>query len=118
MAASWRINLFLGIITFLFTYLFSIENNTWQMSLFRSGIGFLIFFLIGYILRFLLHQIAAKKSEKLLEKRSQEKISENMKQQLVDNGQSDDPFFKAVTLDTLHNGENKNKPDKFLDESS
>jgi uncharacterized membrane protein YraQ (UPF0718 family) len=112
MAASWRVNLFLGIISFLFTYLFSIENNTWQMSLFRAGIGFLLFFLLGYILRFLLHQIAAKKSTSLLEELNKEEISgQNKIQNDVENGQSDDPSFQAITLGALHNGDNIKKPE-------
>jgi TM2 domain-containing membrane protein YozV len=56
-----KINVILGLTAFVITFLVSRVNNIINTSLFRSGIGFLVFFLIGYILRFVLYQIQIKK---------------------------------------------------------
>ena len=114
MTARWRESLILGVLSFLFTFLFSNLNNTWQMSLFRAGIGFLLFFLLGYIIRFLFHQIASKKSTDIV----REQISEELSGQVdfpnrVDINQKVDPLFQEITLGSLHKGDIINKPEEF-----
>lgn len=107
MSESWRVSLFLGVISFLFTYLFSNVNNTWQMSLFRAGIGFLLFFLLGYILQLLFHQIVSKKNTSLLKQESSEELSGQIDfQNKVDMDQMNDSLFQEITLGSLHNGDN------------
>jgi hypothetical protein len=53
--ANHSVNIGLGLGAFFLTFYFSWFNNTWLTTLFRSGVGFLLFFLFGYLLRFILH---------------------------------------------------------------
>ncbi|MDF2557284.1 MAG: hypothetical protein K0R71_1112 [Bacillales bacterium] len=106
MTARWREGLFLGVIAFLFTYLFTSINNNWQMSLFRAGIGFLLFSLLGYILQILIHLISSQKSTSLLNEETRDEVSEqNDFQNIVDIDQKNDPLFQEVNLGSLHNGD-------------
>ena len=115
MATSWRGSLFLGVISFLFTFLFSIVNNTWQMSLFRAVIGFLVFFLLGAILQFLLHLIAPMNSIDIQSEEDMEELREqNETQEEIDSAQNEDPLFQGVTLGSLYNGDGSStKPAEF-----
>lgn len=54
MKNKWLLNLTWGLTAFTITFLFSIVHNTWIISLYRSAIGFILFFLLGYILRIVL----------------------------------------------------------------
>ena len=56
MAGNWRINAFLALLASLFTFFSSIFNNTWQTSLLRALIGFLLFFFLGNIIRVAINQ--------------------------------------------------------------
>jgi phosphotransferase system glucose/maltose/N-acetylglucosamine-specific IIC component len=106
MTASWRGSLFLGFISFLFTFLFSIVNNTWQMSLFRAFIGFLVFFLLGTILQFLLYLFAPIKNTYIQSEEDKKELTEQKEtQDEIDSAQSEDPLFQEVTLGSLHNGD-------------
>lgn len=62
MAANWKLNAILGLTAFLLTYLFSYTNNMWQTSLFRASIGFLVFFVLGYVVRLVLNKVKIKNS--------------------------------------------------------
>lgn len=106
MTASWRESLLLGVISFLFTYLFSIINNTWQMSMLRAGIGFLLFFLLGYIFQFLFHQMVSAKSISLPAEEMYEEENEQIDHQnRTDFDQNEEPLFQEITLGSLHNGD-------------
>ena len=84
-------------------------NNTWQTSLFRAGIGFLLFFTVGYLLLFVLHQILQKK----VSLSSNDKVAEEGKpefeqeKQLVE-GPMDESAFQAIPLQALHSGDHQN----------
>lgn len=99
----------------LITGLFSFVNNTWQLSLFRAGIGFLLFFLLGNILSFFLYQKVSKNESK----NAQDQISNvksnksiEIKEKVEDLRLAepldeivDEPVFHAIPLQSLHNGE-------------
>lgn len=61
MVANWGFNACLGLTALGLTFFFSWQNNTWQTSLFRALIGFILFFLLGYLFRMLLFLIGSKK---------------------------------------------------------
>lgn len=105
----------IGLIVALITGLFSFFNNTWQLSLFRAGIGFLLFFLLGNILSFFLYQKVSKsesknardqisnmKSNKSIE--IKEKVEDLQLAETLDEI-VDEPVFQAIPLQSLHNGE-------------
>jgi hypothetical protein len=99
MAGNWRVNAMLGITAFLFTYFFSLVNNTWLTSLFRAGIGFLIFFIFGFFLRFVVnHQIVSKKNP------GEEFSPKVEREKKIDEEAIDDPLFQALPLHSLHKG--------------
>jgi uncharacterized membrane protein YraQ (UPF0718 family) len=107
MSGNWRVNAILGIIAFLLTYLFSFVNNTWLTSSFRAGIGFLIFFVLGFFLRFLLkHQLVSKNNTGLIQKQNVgEEFSPKVEQEKkIDEEALDDPLFLALPLHSLHKG--------------
>lgn len=107
MTVSWRESLFLGTLSFLFTYLFSSINNTWQMSIFRAGIGFLLFFFLGFILKLFFRQIVHKKNTSLpTEQVNVETSDQNELQNSNDVNQKDDPLFQEITLGSLHTEDN------------
>lgn len=107
MAGNWRVNAMLGITAFLFTYFFSFVNNTWVTSLFRAGIGFLIFFIFSFFLRFVVHhQIVSKKNTGIIqEQNAGEDSSPKMEQEKkIDEQPIADPLFQALPLHALHKG--------------
>ncbi|MBT2657845.1 hypothetical protein J7E81_21830 [Bacillus sp. ISL-18] len=55
-----KINIILGLAAFVITFLVSRVHNILNTSLFRSAIGFVVFFLMGYLVRIVLHQIQTK----------------------------------------------------------
>lgn len=114
MVANWGINAILGLTAFLFTYFFSLVNNTWQTSISRAGIGFLLFFILGYIFRFVLYQIALKKTLDLIQKKSREEENkqEEKRKSHVEEVTMDEPSFQAIPLRSLHNGEDAKDPEK------
>ncbi|MFD0824946.1 hypothetical protein ACT8ZR_04685 [Neobacillus sp. M.A.Huq-85] len=112
MAANWIVNVILGVVTFLLTFVFSIGNNTWQTSTFRSVIGFLLFFVFGYILRSILYQISVMKTSKPLEDPSieEEWETEDYLNRFGEKHENES-LFQAVTLHSLHNGEGTKDPE-------
>jgi uncharacterized membrane protein YraQ (UPF0718 family) len=102
LAGNWLVNAVMGLIGFLFTFVFTFFNNTWQTSLFRAGAGFLLFFLTGYLFRLVLHQNgsipAQTKEEEPLPK--QEKVNESA------DAKNDQTAFEALPLHDLHKEKN------------
>jgi hypothetical protein len=107
MAGNWGFNAFLGLTAFFFTYFFSYTNNTWQTSSFRAGIGFLFFFVLGYIFRFVLQQIGSKKNTGLITNQNmgERSIPKAKQKNQVEEEPIDEPSFQAMPLQSLHNGE-------------
>jgi len=103
MAATWLVNLLLGVFAFLFTFFFSAPNNTWQLALFRAGIGFLLFFLLGFPLRILLHEIASKKIPYIEPKQKEQIHNHQEPETYEDHLQDDDTLFQPTPLSSLHN---------------
>jgi uncharacterized membrane protein YraQ (UPF0718 family) len=105
MIANLKVNIILGFVAFLFTYLFSVANNTWQTSLFRAFLGFLIFFILGFALSFILKQKEAKKHDSMSESPlnvTPEKVETEQKK-LVDKELKSEPSFQSIPLNSLHN---------------
>jgi uncharacterized membrane protein YraQ (UPF0718 family) len=115
MKSSIKLNVIIGMIAFLITGLFSFVNNTWQLSLFRAGIGFLLFFILGNLLSFLLYQKLSKNESKNSQNKIV-KVKDNQSTLLTENVEDipladpvddlvDEPPFQAIPLQSLHNGE-------------
>ncbi|ETI69332.1 hypothetical protein [Neobacillus vireti] len=107
MAGNWGVNAILGLIAFICTYLFSYLNNTWQTSLFRAGIGLLVFYVLGYIFRFALLQIGSKKNGNYIHKQA---LDEGIKPQVDQKNEIDEEpigesSFQSIPLQALHKGE-------------
>jgi uncharacterized membrane protein YraQ (UPF0718 family) len=104
MLVKLKINMTMGVIAFLFTYLFSFLNNTWQTSLFRAIGGFIIFFLLGFVLSFILKQLAGNTNVSLEEepKLVVENNSEIEKDHPKVEELTEEPGFQAVPLHSLH----------------
>ncbi|MGG1399053.1 hypothetical protein ABE288_14800 [Bacillus salipaludis] len=112
MEGNWIVNIILGVAAFLLTYVFSIGNNTWQTSFFRSGIGFLLFFVFGYILRSVLHQISAMNTPNRIEELGAEEEWDTSNKYNYDAEQSvEESSFQSVPLSSLHNGEGAKDPE-------
>ncbi|PFP30761.1 hypothetical protein COJ96_02015 [Bacillus sp. AFS073361] len=114
MVANWIVNASLGLTAFLFTYYFSLQNNTWQTALFRAGIGFLLFFILGIILRFILHQIISKKNPELSQKQNtvEESSPETERTNHVEEVPMAEPVFQSIPLDSLHTREEGKDPER------
>jgi hypothetical protein len=89
---NWKVNLSLGLTASVFTFIFSIENNTWLTSLMRAGLGFLLFFVLAYLLRFFICLISSKK------------LKNNQKTVVKDQEEADS--FQSISLDSLHEENN------------
>ncbi|MEH7253867.1 hypothetical protein V7111_17225 [Neobacillus niacini] len=105
MIANLKVNIILGFVSFLFTYLFSFVNNTWQTSLFRSILGFLVFFILGLILRFLPQQNEAKETAKSSNDPLNEGVlkAEEEPRKKEEKELESEPSFQSIPLDSLHN---------------
>ncbi|WP_251554681.1 hypothetical protein [Neobacillus muris] len=69
----------LGFTAFVISFFVSLLHNTWAMALFRSVIGFVLFFILGLVVRFILNQILPKMNPALEEPPSMAKtIPEQM----------------------------------------
>jgi hypothetical protein len=68
MVGSWKFNFFFGLVAFVCTFLFSLPNNTWQISIFRGSIGFSIFFLMSYLVRAVFFVIISRKAKQDIDK--------------------------------------------------
>ena len=113
MAANWKLNAILGLTSFLLTYLFSVTNNTWQTSMVRACIGFLLFFVLGYLLRFVLKQMKVKQNFSA-DQEFDTAVGSNTGPVMInqiDEGQAD--AFQQIPLQTLHKGENTKVPEEI-----
>jgi hypothetical protein len=68
MVGNWKFNFFFGLVAFVGTFLFSLPNNTWQISIFRGSIGFILFFLISYFVRAFLFVLISRKAKQDIDK--------------------------------------------------
>ncbi|MCM3569578.1 hypothetical protein [Neobacillus mesonae] len=127
MFGTWKLNAFLGFIAFIFSFILSMENNTWLTSLFRALTGFAIFFVLSYFVRWMLHQMDLNKNAENQNGPSSSKVkrqqsSKTEKQQPVKpsafteenstagSGTTDDSAFQAISLNALHNRKDENLP--------
>jgi flagellar biosynthesis/type III secretory pathway M-ring protein FliF/YscJ len=112
MAANWKLNAILGLIPFLLTYLFSFTNNTWQTSMFRACIGFLLFFVLGYMIRLVLNQMKIKKNSSSVHEHIavEESNAETEIKKYVEDVLKES--FQQISLQALHKGENTKDPEE------
>jgi phosphotransferase system glucose/maltose/N-acetylglucosamine-specific IIC component len=104
MLAKYKVNIVLGLISLLFTYLFSFVNNTWQTSLIWAVGGFILFFLLGFAFHFMIKQMADKTYKALKEKSIDTAVNQEteMKNTKVEE-LADEASFQSVPLHSLHN---------------
>jgi len=106
MKANWGVSIIFGVMAFLCTFFFSLTNNTWQTSLFRAGIGFLLFFILGYLTKFILKQISQKKIPLHTNQNSEDEgIPKIDQEERESEAKMDETDFQAIPLQALHNGE-------------
>lgn len=97
MVANWGFNTGLGMTALILTFCFSWENNIWQTSLFRAAIGFILFFILGYLFQILLYWIGSKKElESLL-------ASEQVPNKNTTVNDDEAKAFQPISLTSLHN---------------
>jgi hypothetical protein len=106
MAANWKLNAFLGLTAFLLTYLFSYTNNMWQTSLFRAGIGFLVFFVLGYVVRLVLNKVKIKNTSSSIHEHHSVEGSYVEMEASRHEGNEWEESFQQIPLNGLHKGEN------------
>ncbi|MEH7505272.1 hypothetical protein V7152_25275 [Neobacillus drentensis] len=112
MAANWKLNTILGLTAFLLTFLFSFTKNTWQTSMFRASIGFLLFFVLGYMLSHVLDQMKIKKNSSSVHEpiAVDESNAETESQKQVEGVLEES--FQQIPLQALHKGENTKDPEE------
>jgi hypothetical protein len=102
MIVKLKVHVGLGLIAFLFTYFFSILNNTWQTSLYRAAGGFLLFFFFGIVFLMVINQMVGKSHPEKQEK-SKVEIEVKLKVDHVDVVEmTDTTGFQNVSLHSLH----------------
>lgn len=101
----WRKSTILGAIAFLFTFFFSLTNNTWQTSLFRAGTGFLLFFSLGMITLFALQELLIKKAQIPVQQNAEVEGTIDMRKENRSEANMEETAFQAIPLQSLHNGE-------------
>lgn len=105
---KWRVNSILGFIAFLFSFGFSYINNTWQTSLFRAVIGFLLFFLLGALVTIVWNQMISQKNEPLrTNNRAEEEQNLDDKPKKSAEEQGEEHSFQAMSLGALHKGDSE-----------
>lgn len=107
MVFSWKVNVILGVLAFLFTYIFSFLHNTWQTSLYRACIGLFLFFIIGYCLQFVTYQILTKKKMAADQTLGRTEGYTITKDGAIGDGNltGEEPSFRAISLQSLHTNE-------------
>ena len=102
MERKWRISIILGFIAFAFSFVFSLMNNTWQTSMFRAGIGFILFAVLSFLVLVVLDQLVSSKESESIENEIQEtKVEPHTKEQL------EDEDFQSLPLSSLHKGDHQ-----------
>jgi hypothetical protein len=99
MVINWGFHAIIAAILSIITCFSSIIYNTWQTSLVRSGIGFLLFFVLSIFFQFVLHQFISKT---IVEKKALEANSER-KSNMEEISEYDS--FQSIPLHSLHNAE-------------
>jgi len=115
MSVNWGVYGFIGLTASLFTYFFSYTNNTWQTSLFRAGMGFFLFFVLGIILQFIVHQVDSINNTA----RDQKQNSVDGKEQKtgsITHGEvpMEEQSFQALSLDALQSTGNLKDPETIV----
>jgi putative Mn2+ efflux pump MntP len=105
MKANWGVSTIFGVMAFICTFFFSLLNNTWQTSLFRAGIGFMLFFILGYLTMFSLKQISQKKMASHTNEKSEDEGKAKIDQERETEAKMDETDFQAIPLQALHNGD-------------
>lgn len=106
MAANWKLNAILGITAFLLTYLFSFTNNMWQTALFRASLGFLVFFVLGYVVRLILNKVKIKTTSSSFHEYHSVEGSKVEMEASKHVGKELEDSFQQIPLNGLHKGEN------------
>lgn len=110
MVLNWKVNTIMGSVSFPLTFFFSISNNTWQTSILRAMIGFLIFFLLGYILRFVVGQTSGKNPRNSSIQYSEQHLGETLAsvhEKKIDEIIEEEQSFQHIPLGSLHKGEER-----------
>ncbi|MDQ1146267.1 hypothetical protein QE429_003094 [Bacillus sp. SORGH_AS 510] len=110
MVLNWKVNTITGSAAFLLTFFFSLSNNTWQTSILRAMIGFLIFFLISYILRFVVGQLSGKGPRNSSIQYSEQHLGETLEsvqEKTIDEIIEEEQSFQHIPLGALHKGEER-----------
>jgi hypothetical protein len=111
MNGKWGISTGFGVIALICTFLFSLMNNTWQTSLFRAGIGFILFFILGFITLVSLKQISQRKITLQTSGKVEDKNQLTIDQESETEAEMDEMDFQAIPLQALHNGETSKHSD-------
>ncbi|CEG25930.1 hypothetical protein [Bacillus sp. B-jedd] len=103
MSVKWGVNIFLGLLAFVFSWLFSFANNMWLTSLVRACIGFFIFFLFGLILQIVLQLFSYRKNN-LLEAEGTSQSETYIKEKVLNTSEhnNEENSFTGISLETLH----------------
>jgi len=114
MAGTWLVNVIFGTSAFLFTFFFSIINNTWKTSAFRGAMGFILFFFLSYLLRLVLNpkQVRATPITSNNVEGNLEKEHNNTPMELE---YVEDTSFQAISLGSLHNELESKNPEIIVD---
>jgi zinc transporter ZupT len=102
MVGNWKINISIGLVAFICTLLFSLPNNTWQTTIFRGVIGFIIFFLLGFLIRTLFFQIFASKTKQVIVNDSKPENEAAPLKEEESNEIAFDDQFESIPLHALH----------------
>ncbi|MBP1930802.1 hypothetical protein [Ammoniphilus resinae] len=73
MIGSWKWNTGLGALAFILSFFFSLEHNTYFVSVMRSCYSFIFFFLLGYLPRFLFARFGSPQEPEIEEPMIEEK---------------------------------------------
>ena len=108
MGVNWGVNGLIGLTVSLFTYYFSYTNNTWQTSLLRAVIGFLLFFVLGIVFQLVLQQVDTFKKTERDEKQNHVDRARPKPEPLVQDDEviMEESSFRAFSLDALHSSDN------------
>ena len=117
MSVNWGVNGFIGLTASLVTYFFSYSNNTWQTSLFRAGMGFFLFFVLGFILQFVVHQVDSINSTDWDQKQNSEDEIELKTGSIIHHEEFpiEEQSFQAFSIDALQSAGNLKDPEITVD---
>jgi len=109
MGVNWGVNGIIGLTVSLFTYYFSYTNNTWQTSLLRAVIGFLLFFVLSIVFQLVLQQVdTIKKTDRDEKQNHVDRASPKPEPEpLVQDDEviMEESSFQAFSLDALHSSD-------------